>query len=41
MKRKLDPSATPVEQFQALRQIRGLSHEDCRRVITLLRDDEQ
>eukprot|EP00435_Cladocopium_sp_Y103_P048206 s1331_g14.t1 len=41
MKRKLDPSATPVEQFQSLRQIRGLSHEDCRRVITLLRDDEQ
>eukprot|EP00435_Cladocopium_sp_Y103_P059873 s2323_g21.t1 len=41
MKRKLDPSDTPVEQFQALRQIRGLSQEDCRRVIGLLRDDER
>ena len=39
MKRKLYPSDTPVQQFQALRQIRGLSQEDCRRVIGLLRDD--
>ena len=40
MKRKLDPKGTPVDQFRALRQIRGLSQEDCRRVIGLLRDDD-
>ena len=41
MKRKLNPSDPPVRQFQALRQIRGLSQEDCRRVIGLLRDDDR
>ena len=41
MKRKLNAEDAPAEQFQALRQIRGLSQADCRRVIALLRDDEQ
>lgn len=41
MKRKLNGSDTAVEQFQCLRQIRGMSQENCRQVIALLRDDQR
>ena len=41
MKRKLDWLDSPLNQFQTLRQVRGLSQAECREIAQLLREDDK